>query len=446
MTYAHRVALGLAAFTAIAPLAAKAQSQSGFDCSAYEFSTALPSVEGKEGVFFRTFADLRLQHPMDQRTILLLGRLTEVLAENGTTLVYVTIPAKSQAMADYLPERANDYGFDAEMAEQIYTDIITRMSAVGIVAPDVMTALQNVEGEERAFFGADFHWTSGGARAAAKAIADAMKQHPSFADLTSSTYESKPIGKQVAFSGMRRSLQGFCKDALPPTETMAYKTDPVESPAEQTGDLDIFAGGSDTALPAVLVGTSFSDSPINNFIGFLTEYTGLDVINYSITGGNQFGAMTSYLTSDEFKEQRPRFLIWENPIYNNLAQYGSAPLEELIAAAGTSCTKPLNATKVDEFTISASLEGINVGPDDAIFADFGQEGARAASFSLETADGIIRKSRIERGQRLRGTGNFYLGMSPFHHPSFKQVSVRFNRAVTDATTLTICTGPKGDAL
>jgi alginate biosynthesis protein AlgX len=381
---------------------------------------------------------------MDQRTIVLLGRLTEVLAENGTTLVYVTIPAKSQAMADYLPERANDYGFDAEMAEMIYTDIIARMSSVGIIAPDVMTALQNVEGDERAFFGADFHWTSGGARAAAQAIAAAMKEHPSFADLTPSAYESKPIGKQVAFSGMRRSLQGFCKNALPPTETEAYKTSPVESATTQSGDLDIFAG-SDTALPAVLVGTSFSDSPINNFIGFLTEYTGLDVINYSITGGNQFGAMTSYLTSDEFKDQRPRFLIWENPIYNNLAQYGSAPLEELIAAAGTSCTKSLPITKVDEHTVSASLEGMSIGPDDAIFADFGQEGARTASFALETTDGIIRKSKIERGQRLRGTGNFYLGMSPFRHPSFKQITVRFDRAVTDTTELTFCTGPKGDA-
>jgi alginate biosynthesis protein AlgX len=444
MTFAHRFALGLAAFTATTPLAAHAQSSSGFGCSAYEFSTALPSVEGKDGVFFRTFADLRLQHPMDQRTILLLGRLAEVLAENGTTLVYVTIPAKSQTMIDYLPERASEYGFDPEMAQMIYTDIIDRMSAVGIIAPDVMTALQNVEGDDRAFFGADFHWTSTGARAAAKAIAAAMKESPSFAELTPSTYESKPLGKQVAFSGMRRSLQGFCKDALPPTETMAYKTSLVESTTEQPGDLDIFAG-SDVSLPAVLVGTSFSDSPINNFGGFLTEATGLDIVNYAITGGNQFGAMTSYLTSDEFKVQRPRFLIWENPIYNNLAQYGSAPLEELIAAAGATCTKSLPVTKVDDYTVSASLEGVKISPEDAIFADFGEEGSRSASFSLETTDGITRKSKIERGQRLRGTGNFYLGMSPFRHPGFKKVTVRFDRAVTETTTLAFCTGPKGDA-
>ena len=444
MTPAGKFAFGLTLATGFAPLAAHADQPSGFDCAAYEFSSALPSVEGKDGVFFRTFADLRLQHPMDQRTIAQLGRLTEVLAENGTTLVYVTIPAKSQAMAKYLPDHAADYGFDPEMAEMIYTDIITRMSAVGIVAPDVMTALQNVKGDERAFFGADFHWTSEGARAAAEAIGAAIKAHPAYAEVTPTTFASKPIGKQVAFSGMRRSLQSFCKTALPPTETMAFKTSPVAGAEGDVGALDIFAG-SGAAVPAVLIGTSFSDSPINNFVGFLAEYTGLDIVNYAITGGNQFGAMTSYLTSDEFHDARPRFLIWENPIYNNLAQYGAAPLEELIAAASTSCGQPLAATKLDDYTVSASLVGVNVQPEDAIFADFGAEGARSVNFELQTTDGITRKSKIERGERLRGTGNFYLGLSPFRHAGFTQITARFDRPVTDTTQLSFCTGPKGDA-
>lgn len=444
MTFARITAIALAFAAIMAPAVASADTANAFGCSAYEFSTAMPSVQGKDGVFFRTFADLRLQHPMDDRTIVMLGQLAKVLKANGTTLVYVTIPAKSQVMVDYLPAHAKDYGFDPEMAKKIYTDIITRMSGVGIIAPDVMTALSSVHGDDRAFFGDDFHWTSAGAREAAKAIAAEIKASPAYADVTPGTFETKPQGKEVAFSGMRRSLQSFCTDSLPPTETMAYKTTPVESAAGTAAATDIFAG-ADTSLPAVLVGTSFSDSPINNFAGFLTQYTGLDIVNYAITGGNQYGAMTSYMTSDEFKAQRPRFLIWENPIYNNLAQNGSAPLEELIAAAGNSCTQVLKTTKVDEYTLSASLTGIKVNPDDAIYAKYGAEGSRAVSFELQTTDGITRKSKIERSARLRGTGNFYLGLSPFHHPGFTQISVRFDRAVTDATQLSFCTGPKGDA-
>ena len=438
------LALGMTLIAGLAAFPALADPNSDFECSGYEFSTALPSVEGKDGVFFRTFADLRLQHPMDQRTIVQLGRLAAVLKENGTTLVYVTIPAKSQVMVDYLPEHTKDYGFDPEMAQMIYADIITRMSAAGIIAPDVMTALQSVKGDEKPFFGADFHWTSQGARAAAQAIADLIKADPAYAELTPAQYESKPIGKEIAFSGMRRTLQSFCKDALPPTQTEAYKTTLVEAATGEGAVLDIFASSTAT-VPAVLIGTSFSDSPINNFAGFLNEFTGLDVVNYAITGGNQFGAITSYMTSNEFKEQRPRFLIWENPIYNSLAQYGSEPLEELIAAAGTSCTNVLSTTKVDEFTLSGSLAGIKAHPDDAIYANFGAEGARVASFSVQTTDGITRKSKIERSSRLRATGNFYLGLSPFRHPGFTEVSVRFDRPITDATQLSFCTGPKGDA-
>ena len=243
---------------------------------------------------------------------------------------------------------------------------------------------------------------------------------------------------------MRRSLQSFCAKALPPTETVVYKTTLVEGAAGDATALDIFAGSSE-GVPAVLVGTSFSDSAINNFAGFLSEFTGLDIVNYSITGGNQYGAMTSYMTSDEFKDQRPTFLIWENPIYNNLAQNGSAPLEELIAAAGNDCDTVLTTTKVDDYTVSASLAGLKVTPFDAIFADFGAEGSRSATFALESTNGITRKSKIERSARLRGTGNFYLGLSPFRHPGFTQVSVKFDRPVTDTTQLSYCTGPKGDA-
>jgi alginate biosynthesis protein AlgX len=420
-----------------------AETQSGFGCSAYEFSAALPAVEGDEGVFYRTFADLRMQHAMDDRTIALMRRLSEALAENGTTLVYVSVPSKSQGMPQYLPEHAADYSFDQKIADQAYSDIITGLNAAGIIAPDIMTALRNATGDDRAFFGADFHWTSTGARAAAQAIGTMIKADPAYADLPVQTYVSTPTERQVAFSGMRRSLQGFCANALPPPETLTYKTEAVATDNADAASLDIFAA-SDVTIPIVLVGTSFSDSPINNFPGFIMEYTGLDVVNYAVTGGNQYGAITSYMTSDEFQTQRPRFLIWESPIYTNLAQYGAAPMEELIAAAGDTCNMPLPVTKVDEYTVSASLAGIKTGPQDFIYAAQGAEGSRAATFSLQTPDAVTRTAKIERGERLRATGNFYLGLSAYAMPAFDTVSVRFDRPVTDATHLTYCANIAGE--
>lgn len=436
-------AFGLALSSAVLSSAAFAQTASNFDCAAYEFNTALPAIEGQDGVFFRTFADLRMQHPLDDRTVHMMGQLAQVLKENGTTLVYVTIPSKSQGMPQYLPGHAADYGFQPAVADAIYTDFITRLNKAGVNAPDMMTALRANTGDERAFFGADFHWTSQGARLGAQAIAETIKADPAYADLPKQTFVTTGVAPEVAFSGMRRTLQGYCATSLPPTETMAYKTEATAADDAAPG-LDIFAAG-DAVLPAVLVGTSYSDSPINNFAGFLAEFSQLEIVNYAITGGNQFGSMTSYLTSDEFKAQRPRFLIWENPIYNNLAQYGAAPLEELIAAAGNTCTTALPVTKLDANTVEASLEGIKVGADDAIYADFGSEGPRIANFSIEAADGLIRHSKMERSQRLRATGNFYLGLSAFTMPNIKKVTVHFDRPVTEATTLNFCANTKGDA-
>ncbi|MDB5665874.1 hypothetical protein [Cypionkella sp.] len=442
MTAAFKFAAALGLSLAVSP--ALAQTATNFDCTNYEFNTILPAIEGKDGVFFRTFADLRMQHPLDERTVQMMGQLAKVLKENGTTLVYVTIPSKSQVMPQYLPAHAADYGFQPEVADAIYTDFITRLNQAGVEATDMMTALRTNKGGERALFGADFHWTSQGARLGAQAIAETLKADPDYADLPKQTFVTTAIAPEVAFSGMRRTLQGYCENSLPPTETMAYRTEATASTDDAAAGLDIFATPSDV-LPAVLVGTSYSDSPINNFAGFLAEYSQLEIVNYAITGGNQFGSMTSYMTSDEFKAQRPRFLIWENPIYNNLAQYGAAPMEELIAAAGNSCTTNMPVTKIDANTVEASLEGIKLGADDAIFADFGAEGPRVATFNIEAADGLIRHSKIERSTRLRATGNFYLGLSAFTMPDIKKVTVHFDRPVTEATTLSFCANTKGDA-
>lgn len=429
---------------------ALAETPSAFGCTGIEFNPTLPAVEGKEGVFYRTMSDLRLQHPMRGEVMALMERLAAALAANGTTLVFATIPAKSLAMPQYLPDRARDYGYDPAIAETVYDDIITRLGDAGILAPDIRRALQSAPQGEKVFYPTDFHWTSSGARLAAQAIGDAIRAHPAYADTTPGTYESRELGIQPAFSGMRRTLQTFCTDALPAVETMAYDTTRTDTDiaAEDDTALDIFATGGADGIEApqlVLVGTSFSDSPVNNFAGFLSEYTGLDVVNYSVTGGNQYGAITSYLTSPDFTAARPRFLVWENPIYNNLAQYGTAPLEELVAAAGDTCTTVLDAERLDDHTLSASLSGLVPRGTDAIHAAYGAEGARRIDITLTTPDGIDRQTAIERGQRQRATGNFYLGLGAWHRPGIARVTVRFDRPLTPDSQILFCTDRKGDA-
>ncbi|GHC56690.1 alginate biosynthesis protein AlgX [Gemmobacter tilapiae] len=443
--------LALMGLTAMAlPL----RAESLFACSQIENSPILPTVESDDAVFFRTQSDLRMAHPMKEAVVDQLARLSQALARNGTILIYATIPSKSQGMPDALPEKASGMGYDPAVSEAAYHDIINRLNAKGILAPDLLTALQQGGTPERPFQAADFHWTSSGALLAARAIGAAIRAHPAYADLTPGTYTSTPLEKVDAFSTMRRILQGYCVVALPPVETLAWETVRVDQPGDggtldiglgagdQGETLDIFADGA-APLPVVLVGTSFSDNDVDNFAGFLSEYSGLEVVNHAISGGNQFGAITSYLTSTDYPTDRPRFLIWENPVYNNLGRYGFAPLEELIAAANNDCEHPLPLRREGNALI-ADLRQTDITPGDALLADFGAEGPRSVQFTLQGANGVSRSAMMKREDRLRATGRFFLGLGPYLRADLQQVQVAFDRPLTADSRISLCLTPKED--
>lgn len=432
-------------------------AQSQFDCARTEFAPT-PSIEGRDGVFYRVQSDLRLQHPMDDIVIGQLARLSRVLAEQGTTLIYVNVPTKGQAMPAYLPPEAAAYGYDAGMMQANYRDVIDRQMAAGLAAPDLLTAMLAAGPDEKVFFEADFHWTPAGARLAAQAIGEMIRNHPAYADVTPTEFASHEVGSEVAFSGLRRELQAFCKGTLPPVQATTWLTTRTaeavndasdifaapEGGTEDTGGtLDIFGTGAAEAS-LILVGTSFSDSGVNNFAGFLSEHAGIEAVNYAVTGGNQFGSITSYLTSREFARDRPTFLVWENPIYNSLAQFGPLPMDELIVAAGPACDIDTGATPEGPDTLAAQFRPGQLKPADAFLFDLGGEGSRNATVTLETAGGITRSLRIERGDRMRATGRFFLRLEPYWLPDLTRVAVTFDRPLRETSTLTLCPTPKGD--
>lgn len=432
---------GPAIFFAVAFGAAAQAEPSAFGCSALDTASGLPSIEGRNGVFYRVLADLRMRHPMEEAVIQQMANLSEALASNGTTLIYVAVPTKSQAMPQYLPELADDYTFDSDTATLVYTDIIGRLNAHGVLAPDILAALADAPSDTLPFFQADFHWTSNGARLAAKSIGDVITSQPFYADLPVSQYQTTELAPTAAFSTMRRTLQAFCINELPRVEAVVYQTELAAG--ADAGVSDIFAGGED-AVQAVLVGTSFSDSSLGNFGGFLSEFSGIDVVNYAVTGGNQFGAITSYLTSNDYADNPPRFLIWENPIYSNLAQFGPEPMEELIAAAGQTCTEQLTVTRSGDNSLTADLTGVAIGKNDVILANMGTSGPREAVFTLTTVSGVARTAVMQRTDRMLASGRFFKPMASFWHSDLKTLTVSFDRPVNDASTLTVCLSTRKD--
>lgn len=433
--------LVLAAVSA-ALLTSPALAASAFGCKHLENNPTLPAVEGKDGFFFRVFADLRMQHPFTDEVTTLMGELSAALKAKGTTLIYVPIPTKSVTLPTFLPEDAALFGFDETVATTVYTDQVARLAEKDVIAVDLLAALRTADGSDPPFFRSDFHWTSTGARKAAEAIGGLIKALPDYAEVTPVTYETRATGTEIAVSGMRRELQAYCSASLPPVISAAFET--IEVASADTA-LDIFGddapaeGGAGKADEVALVGTSFSDALVPNFSGFLAEHAGLPVANFALTGGNQFGAITPYLTSREFQAERPRYLVWENPVYNNLAQYGTGPLTELIAAARNDCA-PVSAAPVvnDAGALVADLSADRVGARQVLLADAGDAGSRDVVLKFTSKDGRVFEREVHRGDRVRSTGRFYVPLESLDSLELAQVEISFDRLSEDTASVSLC--------
>ncbi|WP_162916565.1 alginate O-acetyltransferase [Cohaesibacter haloalkalitolerans] len=393
------------------------------------------SIEGKSGYFYRIYTDLRMHHSFSDETIENLARLSEMLKAKGTTLIYAPVPTKSQAMPEFLPDSAALYGYTRELAVQSYQTVVDRLRAANVVAADLQSPMIAAKSHDGLFFRSDFHWTAQGARLAAEAIADVIKAQPEYASAKKTKFKTRELESIVSFSTLRNNLQRFCKDSLPAVESMAYETTKAD---QSSGSLDLF--GAEATDPIALVGTSMSNAEAGNFGGFISQYSSLALTNYAISGGNQFGSILSYMTSREFQENRPRFLIWENPIYNNLGQYGPAPWVELLAAASQTCQPALEAKGLDdqpnEFVVD--LTSVEVTPDQAVMVETPDQTIRDLKVDAALANGQHRTISMLRGDRLRATGRFYFPLQPLEQAPITSLKLIFDRPPEGGSELQLC--------
>lgn len=164
-------------------------------------------------------------------------------------------------------------------------------------------------------------------------------------------------------------------------------------------------------LQVAVVGTSFADLAAANFPGFLAQYSSLEVVNYAITGGGKYSAVTSFLTSEDFQSAPPAFLVWESPIYLNPALNGDQPMRELIAAASGTCTTPLTLTPSEDGTGMTAVLPREAGPGTTLYLDSARNGVREVSFRFTAEDGRTRTKSIQRGSRMRLNGQFYMPLT-----------------------------------
>jgi alginate biosynthesis protein AlgX len=417
--------------------ASPAVAQSIYGCVGLDDTNGLPSVEGDNGVFYRVTPDLHMFNAVSDDSVVRLAGLSQALAQLGTTLVYVPLPSKGLAMPDQLPQAARDYGFDVVLATTVYEDILKRLRNAGIATADVRKALRVGPDAPPSIYPTDYRLTAAGAGRVATAVAATISATPGFKDLQKGRFASSVTGKETLPSDMRAALQRHCQITLPDLLVDSFAITRLQGQAV-AGDNTLLGGTPNSARVAV-VGTEHVGTASSNFAGALSAASGLDVQQYTVSGGGSYAAISSYLTSRTFQEQRPAYLIWINPVENNLAQFGDQPMRELTAAAGGNCRVPLPSGPGGlANSVTADLTALDTTQSYTLFVDAEGTAATTARFDFQSATGLVRTRTVLRNAGQVATGRFYMPMSGLWPEGALSVTVTLDAPVVNAARVTAC--------
>lgn len=265
--------------------------------------------QGEGGWLFRDH-DLKLKFGPGRSGMQKLGELQQALKAKGTTLVMVPIPTRALVH----PQALGEIDYNLSRSRRAYERYLNQLRGMDIIVPDLEKLVAS-DVDKPLFFARDHHWNSRGARAVARYTARAIQRTHDYESLEKQQFLSHYIDKDNNHGSLQRAAEILCEggDATPryPKESFKiYQT-------ALAGEADLF--GDEQAADIVLVGTSNSQGKLwYNFSGFLSQYTNLDVSNEAVSGGGYDGSLMQFLSSDAFKLQPPKYLVWEIPSYYTL--------------------------------------------------------------------------------------------------------------------------------
>ncbi|MBC7738852.1 MAG: hypothetical protein H7245_16910 [Candidatus Saccharibacteria bacterium] len=419
-----------ALLVAASPVAA----QSTYSCNGLDAQQKFAAVEGTDGVFYRVTPDLHMFNSFSGVTADRVAALSKALAAQGTTLIFVALPTKSLAMPDQLPQAARDYGFDSSLAATVYLEQIKKLQQRGVAVVDARLALRAAPIDTPSFFPTDYRLTAAGADREAQAIPAVIAATPDFAAMPKGRFEVVPAGAVTLESAMRQALQRHCLLPLPLAQTDTFSAGKLQGAATGGGN-SIFGGGS---ARVAVVGTEIDGNPVANLSGFVAKYTNLDTVQYAVTGGGGFDAISSYLTSASFQQGRPAYLVWSVPIQDSLASFGDQPFAELTAAAGDTCRVPLPVmANPGGNSIVADLSQLDPGQSYTLLVDTDSAAVSAARFDFTIGAQVISKA-IYRSREQVKTGRFFMPMSDLPPEGASTVEVQLDAALGGSASVTAC--------
>jgi alginate O-acetyltransferase complex protein AlgJ len=232
------------------------------------------------------------------------------LAQAGTELAVVLVPAKARVVPEHLGSAALP-----ACRIGVYGRISDYLSARGIPVVNLMEAMRTAPERDDLFLKTDTHWTPEGARLAARQAAYVVRASFPQLGLPVQSFTSKPGEAGFHEGDLLRYVPGvsIAREIVRPWTTESRVTTASAGSA-------LF---DDAGAPQVaLVGTSYSANPKWNFAGFLKESLSADVLNAAQEGQGPFAVMDKYLEGDAWKSSPPRLVVWEMPVRYFLMPHG----------------------------------------------------------------------------------------------------------------------------
>jgi alginate biosynthesis protein AlgX len=232
-------------------------------------------------------------------------------------------------------------------------------------------------------------------------VAARIAQTPGFGAITKTRYVTLQGAVQDLASVTRFRLQQHCQADLPPVAAAV--------------SLASLAPGAAQPQPGgrvVVVSSDMTGDPGLGFAGYLQESLGLPVEQVHVPGGNAFDAITGYMTSRSFAQERPAYLVWENPVWQGLGDFGDQPLAELTAAAGASCRVALPvAPAAGGKRLQADLGLLEPGRRYVLALDSDSLSVASVWFNTPAGGDAMRSRSVHRAAQAPRTGRFFMPLT-----------------------------------
>lgn len=396
-------------------------------------------AQGNDGWFFRKSA---LQEDFEalSRTAYYMGQLRKAFKAKGSDLIFFLVPPRAVVSANKInPTQTMLDRYELDLARNNFTGFIKALNAQG----GLVTSLDVSQPVDDFFYARDFHWKPKGARTTAQYLANVIKVLPFYKSLSPATFTTAQIGTDSLKTDLGQSLDRVCDEDIPAEPYPLFRT------TKELGDgADaLFGDDSDNGL-IVLLGTSYSDGKYN-FEGFLSEYTGMEVANFAISGGGLRNAMISYVTRPPRKRLDPDVIIWESLAHYDVNQAEYLFRQSIPAVHGECSEKDtLMSGKVDikggeeTMLLDGAASQHIAGEGYYLFFEASNPAFVKMTLEMNYADGDGEWFPIDRSWRYKNTSRFFVQLSDALTEPLESIKILHEETAQSTISYRLCASNK----